>query len=118
MTAAARVAPLLLLLSLCASGPQYDIEIKNSTGRFIQDAHVRFDGFESIGGTLAPDAKKVHGGIRRPLPAVVDVVWASDTGERHDVRVAVNLPAHFIGVVAFEIAADNSVAVTSETQKE
>jgi|SRR5581483_3736812 len=118
MTTKRRLSPLLLLLILCASRPEYDIEIKNSTGRFIRDAHVRFDDFESIGGTIAPGAKKVHGGIHRRPPPIVVVVWVSDTEQRHEVRSPLNLPPQFVGVVVFEIGSDNSVTVTPEPQKE
>ena len=55
--------------------PSYTVVIENSTGALIRDAHVYWEDFESIGGSMDPGVWKSHNYIQAPLPRRVMVRW-------------------------------------------
>jgi hypothetical protein len=110
-----KFAFVLLLLAFC-KGPEYDVEIKNSTEHLIYQAHVQLNDFESIGGTVGPHVSKVHMAVHHRLPAVAHVVWNSDTNEHHDVAVPLKVPPRFIGSIVFEIHSGGTVTVSLKAE--
>lgn len=98
----------------CATArPSYTILIENSTGQLIRDAHVYWEDFKSIGGSMDPDVWKSHNFIRTPLPPRVMVRWRTPDGVTHREEVSVPEGARrrFRGTLHFELFEDGRVEV-------
>jgi hypothetical protein len=115
------LAVLCLTLSMtsagCASlGPSYSITIQNSTGVRIDDAHVSWDSFKSVGGSFNPGVHKAHRFITVPLPLRVAVRWRTQDGVDHwqEVDVPKDLPRPFKGTLRFELLEEGRVELRVE----
>jgi len=111
-----RLLAVCCILSLCAGCSQldeYDILIKNVGSKGIDDAHVCFGEFRSIGGILSPGRGKLHGNPEHPIPEKATVEWRTEDGVMHreEVEVLKHIPKGFRGDIQFEIDDDNSVTV-------
>jgi hypothetical protein len=108
----------LLIANSCATTTRYSISVVNSTSEKIEDAHVYYDGFRSIGGSLTPGQRKSHVFVPKPVPAVAIVEWRTTDGHLHRKSVAVKkiLPRNFRGDIYFEIVAADEVRVWSKTE--
>lgn len=100
------------VICLAACQPaELDLTLVNATPGFIQDAHVEFDGFRSIGGSFSPGISKTHGGIRRRLPEQVRVTWRDAEGNPFAREVTIPAEARRAREVEVRINGDGSVAV-------
>jgi hypothetical protein len=112
--------PLILFMTGCqtmSQTPTYSVVIVNGTTNTIDNAHVRFGQFESIGGYLRPGIKKTHSFVPIPPPEKALVVWTSQDGKSHEetVEVLKILPKDFNDEdIIFTIQEDGNVAVTNK----
>ena len=109
---ASMVASLLSGCSLMMGGRLNAVVLNNTGKQELNDAHVSYGEFESVGGVLVPGAVAGHGGISHPLPERATVQWRTPDGTLHSKEVAVRsqLPKGFRGEVWFQI--DDSSGVT------
>ena len=108
----------LILWITCAGGTEYSVILRNTTSQMIDDGHVSYGAFKSIGGVIPPGAFKEHSGILRsvrPIPEEATVQWRTADGVMHSKTVAVRsaLPADFSGSINFDIGEDEHVRVWS-----
>ncbi|MDD4870754.1 MAG: hypothetical protein PHR77_09360 [Kiritimatiellae bacterium] len=91
----------------------YNVIIKNVGKRTIDDAHVIYGEFRSIGGILPSGIYAGHGHPEYPIPEKATVEWRTEDGQMHrkDVDVKKLIPKRFRGDIQFEIADDNTVTV-------
>jgi len=92
----------------------YNVVIKNVGKRTIDDAHVVYGEFRSIGGIIIPRSEKGHGNPDYPIPETATVEWRTDDGQMHHTEVEVKrlVPKGFRGDIVFEISDDNNVTVS------
>lgn len=112
-----------VLVSALAVGcrvEDYNIVIKNVGQRRIENAHVVYGQFSSVGGVLSPGIYVGHGHPDFPVPAIAMVEWRTEDGLMHrkDVEVKKLVPKGFHGDIQFEIADDNTVTVRVVPQKD
>ena len=108
------IAVVLFWTASCAAlRPSYTIIIENSSGVDIRDAHVYWDGFTSVGGSLGSGGYAVHHYIQSPLPARLMVRWRTPDGVTHREEVASpkGVPRRFQGTLRFELLPDGHVEV-------
>ena len=102
----------------CVAMPatNYSVVIVNGTTNVIDDSHVRFGTFESVGGYLRPGKKATHNFVPVPIPEIASVVWKTPNGESHvkEVQVKTVLPKSFRGKIIFTIQSNGNVRVTNE----
>jgi hypothetical protein len=105
----------------CAPALEYDIELANDTGAPIDDAHVVFEGFQSVGGSIPPAISKVHMAVTHEMPDTVEVQWRPfETPEASLRRVHVPIPPAvrdhltFHDKLLFTIRRDGTVTVSRE----
>ena len=98
MRTARILAGLLVLVGCCQRG-EYTIVILNDTDALITEACVSLNGFNSLGGAIAPHFEAGHGGITTPMPDTVVVQWRSSDGVLHRKAVSVRgvKPQEFAG---------------------
>jgi hypothetical protein len=104
--------PVLSMLA-CAS-VQYAVVLRNSTSEELDEVHVSYGDFRSIGGVLPPGIEKGEGGVPVPIPDRALVTWRDAQGKLHSVAVPVKsvLPGAFrSGEIYFDIQPDGSVLV-------
>lgn len=91
----------------------YNVVIKNVGERRIENAHVVYGEFRSIGGVIIPGSQKGHGHPEYPIPETATVEWRTEDGVMHrqDVQVKTLVPKRFRGDIQFEIADDDTVTV-------
>lgn len=91
----------------------YDIELHNGTKQLIDDAHVSFGKFKSIGGSIPPGISKQHMEVNRTLPDTATVEWRTADGVLHhkDVALKSAVGEHFSGVINVEIGDNEQVRV-------
>lgn len=110
---------LALCWTLCCAAlrPPYAILIENSTGQLIDDAHVYWEGFKSVGGAMSPGADAGHAFIRSPLPPRVMVRWRTPDGVTHreEVEIPEGVRRRFRGTLHFELFPDGHVEVRAES---
>lgn len=115
----ARLLPVLICIALatqCARR-EYGVAIRNMTTNDIEEAHVTFDGFRSVGGGIEPGLYVVHMDVGRPVPESAVVEWkAGGTRRSQTVRVRDVVPSHFHGDIYFDIMPDGSVHVVPRTE--
>ena len=120
MTRATRTGWLLVpiaLLAGCATlRPSYTVVIENSTGEEIRDAHVSWDGFESVGGVMGPGSRASHAFVDLTVPGRAWVRWRTADGVAHRelVEVPAYVPRRFEGDLIFGIFRDGRVEVRAE----
>jgi hypothetical protein len=107
---------MMLLVGTLAVGcrvEDYNIVIKNVGARKIDNAHVIYGKFCSVGGVLPPDIWSKHMQPEYHIPATATVEWRTEDGLMHrkDVDVKKLVPKGFHGDIQFEIADDNTVTV-------
>ncbi len=91
----------------------YNVVIKNVGKQGIEDAHVTYGQFRSVGGVLSPGLYAGHGHPEYPIPTVATVEWRTADGQLHhkDVEVKKLVPKRFRGDIQFEISDDDAVTV-------
>jgi len=91
----------------------YSIVIKNIGNIELNDVHVFYGNFESVGGVFSPYARSRHSHPGYPLPEKATVQWRTPDGILHKqmVEVKKNVPVNFKGDIQFEINHKNEVAV-------
>jgi len=101
------------LFSGCTPMDDYNVVIKNVGGKTIDDAHVLYGEFRSVGGILPPDIWSKHMLPDHPIPEKAMVEWRTEDGVMHreEVEVLKHIPKGFRGDIQFEIDDDNSVTV-------
>ncbi len=117
-----RLLPALLftvLLTGCAALPtrvRWSVVIKNGTTAHVQNAHVLFRDFESVGGHIAQGGRKKDAIAPPPIPDKATVVWESENGGKHrrEVEVLKKLTLKNEVEVVFTILPDNQVSVTEQ----
>jgi hypothetical protein len=111
------LATLLSLPTLGCYGESYSVSVRNMTQATITDAHVSFDGFRSIGGTVDPGIYKSNVDVQRPIPEEATVEWrtSDNVSHRRVVKVRSAVPARFRGEIFFEIMPDGTVKVVPRT---
>jgi len=107
---------LFVLISGCVNRSSYNIVLKNSGGSEINDAHVSYGDFTSVGGILSSGIEATHLHPDAPIPAHATVQWRTADGVLHkqDVDVKSKLPPHFSGDIYFVIDSTNNVTVVPE----
>ena len=111
---------LILFMTGCqtmSQTPTYSVVLINGTSNTIDDAHVRFGQFESVGGYLRPGIKSTHRFVPLPPPEKALVVWKSQDGVSHEktVEVLKTLPKDFNDEdIIFTILEDDNVTVTNK----
>src|SRR5438105_4977490 len=117
---------LCLVTGVGCATVEYAVEILNDTGVMIDDAHVTFEGFQSVGGSMPNGISKMHMGISREIPEAVQVQWRLNPGGvmgdpgRPLQQVTVHIPPalrdHLTArdVLVFAIHRDGTVTVTRE----
>ncbi len=106
----------MLLVGLLAGGcfvEDYNVVIKNVGKLSINDAHVLYGSFRSVGGIISPGSEAGHGNPEYRIPGVATVEWRTADGKTHrkDVEVKKLVPKGFHGDIQFEIADDDTVTV-------
>ncbi len=106
------LACFLLMIGGCGV-EDYNVVIKNIGKQTINDAHVKYDEFRSVGGVLPSGIYAGHGNPEYPIPETATVEWRTEDGVMHRQEVAVKklVPKGFRGDIQFEIADDNTVTV-------
>jgi hypothetical protein len=91
----------------------YNVIVKNVGNRTIDDAHVVYGEFRSIGGIIIPRSEKGHGHPQYPIPTTATVEWRTEDGQMHrkEVEVKSLVPKSFSGDIVFEIDDGNNVTV-------
>lgn len=107
---------LILFIGLLTGGcgvEDYNVVIKNVGRRTIDDAHVMYGQFRSVGGILPSGIYAGHGHPDYPIPSTATVEWRTEDGVMHkkDVDVKKLVPKGFRGDIQFEIADDDTVNV-------
>ncbi len=102
----------LIVLVACGAS-EFDLTLENGTSGPIDDAHVRFNGFTSLGGSFNSGIRKTHGGINRPLPAEITVEWRSAEGQSYSRQISVPENVRSACEVLVRINQDGSVTVAS-----
>ena len=102
----------VLLLGGCRV-EDYNVVIKNVGKSTIDDAHVIYGEFRSVGGILPSNIWSKHMHPDAPIPSTATVEWRTEDGQMHrqDVEVKKLIPKGFRGDIQFEIADDNTVTV-------
>lgn len=92
----------------------YNVVIKNVGTRTIDDAHVLYGQFRSIGGILPPGIYAGHGHPEYSIPSKATVEWRTEDGVMHrqDVEVKSRIPKGFHGDIQFEISDNNTVTIS------
>ena len=112
--------PILLLflfsLTCCSSGQDYMVSIVNLSASTINDAHVIYDGFVSVGGVIPTGGVSSHLSPEVPIPIKAIVQWRTQDGELHKKEAEVKKLIQKIDRVEiiFEIADNNQVTVKIE----
>jgi len=106
----------MLLTALLTGGcgvEDYNVVIKNVGKRKVDNAHVVYGDFRSVGGILPPNIDSMHMQPDRPIPTTATVEWRREDGQMHrkEVEVKKLVPRRFRGDIQFEIADDNTVTV-------
>jgi hypothetical protein len=101
------------LFSGGCSVEDYNVVIKNVGKLDIEDAHVTYGQFRSVGGFLPAGLYAGHGHPDQPIPNRATVEWRTLDGQMHrkDVEVKELVPKRFRGDIQFEIADDETVTV-------
>lgn len=101
----------MLALAAIGCAPPFDIVLLNSGTRNVSGAHVSFNGFQSLGGVLVPNAEKVHGGVNERVPEMAALEWIDSSGRSHTTSLTVPpRPSGEKGLV-FEISDSNDPRV-------
>lgn len=108
--------PIVVSMGLVAGGcgvEDYNVVVKNVGQRTIDDAHVTYGQFRSVGGILPSGIYAGHGHPEYPIPATATVEWRTEDGMMHhqDLEVKKLVPKGFRGDIEFEIADDDTVTV-------
>mgnify|MGYP000120737298 CR=1 FL=1 len=103
---------LLLVLFACGAS-EFDLTLENGTSAPIDDAHVRFNGFTSLGGAFDSGIRKTQGGIIPSLPAEITVEWRNAEGKPYSRRITVPEDVRSASDVLVRINQDGSVTVAS-----
>ena len=101
----------LLIVVFACGTPGFDLTLENGTAGPIDDAHVRFNGFTSLGGSFNSGIRKAHGGINRTLPAEISVEWRNAEGQHFSRRITVPEDVRSAPEVLVRINQDGSVTV-------
>ena len=101
----------LLMTVSCGARQQYDITIENVGDETIDDAHVIFEGFYSIGGIIPPGREATNLRPNHRLPEVVLVQWQTEDYVLHKKIIKIDLPPKFKGDIRFKIGAQEKVTV-------
>ena len=98
--------------------PYYDVSIKNISKLVLDDAHVSYDNFYSIGGVLPPGIEKIHGNPNYPIPDKATVEWRTKDGIFHKKEIDLTrISKDFSGEIRFEIDDSNNVAIRAVPRK-
>jgi hypothetical protein len=96
----------------------FEVVILNSGDQEIEDAHVEFDDFVSVGGIIVPRALTAHVVRQTPIPESALVRWKSLDGKSYKriVEVRSKVPEAFRsgGSLVFEIDGENRVVFRTE----
>jgi hypothetical protein len=107
---------IILNLMGCASEQKYMVSIVNSSKSTIDDAHVLYDGFESVGGVISPGgiSRHLYPEVQIPVKAIVQ--WRTHDDKLHEKEVEVRklVPEKIKVEIIFEITAENEVVVRSK----
>lgn len=115
--ARALFAVILLVASTRCTSNDYGVAIRNMTTSDIEEAHVSFDGFRSVGGGIEPGLYVVHMEVGRPIPESAVVEWKTGGSQKSQtVRVRDVVPSRFHGDIYFDIMPDGSVQVVPRTE--
>jgi len=107
------ISVLAAAISGCRTTSDYNVSIRNVGGSVINDAHVSYSDFQSVGGIIVPGGGCKHLFPDHPIPETATVEWRTEDGVMHreEVEVLKLVPKGFRGDIQFEIDDDNSVTV-------
>jgi hypothetical protein len=103
----------LISLSSCSTQQEYMLSISNSSGFEIDNAHILYDDFTSVGGVIPPGGIASHLYPDRPIPIKAKVQWRTHNGDMHSKTVEVKKLTKNKGKIEiiFEIDDNNDVSV-------
>ena len=111
----AGVAILVILAVRCEPSLGYEVVVRNTGNRDVDNVRVSYGRFVDEPGVIPPRIHSGHLDVQEPLPVEAVVEWRDADGETHRQVVRVMPRSDFRGVLVFEIDAEDRVKVSTET---
>ena len=102
-----------LLIISCSKTIDYNWVIYNSGKTKINNAHISYNKFKSVGGIVIPDSTKTHMINNRKIPEMVSIKWISKSGKEYikNLKLTEKIPTNIKSgsSLVFEINNKNEV---------